>query len=95
MYGYSYWIAKLFGYELGPKGFVRNPTLWGKGESWAHAIASSSLFHDRGSSENTIVPKGSIHLRNAQEQRLQVLDSTWRASRELAREKPLIKPAPK
>lgn len=39
---YSYWLAKLFGYELRGNRYVRNTELWGRNEkdSWANAVAT-------------------------------------------------------
>jgi hypothetical protein len=35
---YSYWLAKMFGFELSRRGYVRNRELWEAGDSWARAL---------------------------------------------------------
>jgi hypothetical protein len=41
---YAYWMAKFFGYELGPEGYVRNDTIWEAGDDWARVARRSPVF---------------------------------------------------
>lgn len=79
---HAYWLAKLFGDDLGPKGYVRDTRRWGDGDAcWARSLAG---YFMRGASDD-LSASGSVEAR-LMSGSLEQLGRSWQAARRFANE---------
>jgi hypothetical protein len=69
---HAYWLAKMFGYELDGRRYVREDEVWDEGESWAQALL---FWHKRRIERN----EGDVSADDLElmTRSLRVLEETW------------------
>jgi len=51
---YSYWFAKMYGFELGKRGYVKNREIWGSKDSWAMALLRYFVHRGEADGEGSV-----------------------------------------
>jgi hypothetical protein len=78
---HAYWLQKFFGYDRDANGmFVKNIEVWGRTDSWAQTVMSSPRLVPDGTD-----PAIASLIRRQFQQRVQLLERTFQAVRNVAR----------